>query len=122
MSEPISDDMIACWKGHYGLDQRSPRDAARSWADRYAGMAPAGAVEALGLCFQEIERLRSAAKVFEKPSAWMSAESAQRLREGGNCKGAVPVHLHRSNASRIPVYFKAPWDEAGGGDESNPDR
>jgi hypothetical protein len=42
------------WRINYGLDRRSPEDAARWWG---CG-APAGAVAALGLCLDEVERLR----------------------------------------------------------------
>ena len=54
----ITDDMIECWKVNYGLDKRTPQDAARWWHDSFNGLAPAGAVAALGLCLLEIERLK----------------------------------------------------------------
>ena len=56
----ITDDMIECWKVNYGLDKRTPEEAMRWWHDGNGGMAPAGAVAALGLCLLEIERLRTA--------------------------------------------------------------
>jgi hypothetical protein len=56
----IPDDVIECWKANYGLDKRTPEDAMRWWHDSCNGMAPAGAVAALGLCLIEIERLRTA--------------------------------------------------------------
>ena len=40
----------------------------------------------------------------QEPVAWMSRESAYRLKHGGNSKGAVPVHAKQSNASKIPLY------------------
>ena len=39
-----------------------------------------------------------------EPVAWMTHESSMRLKDGGNCKGAVPVHQQRSHASSIPLY------------------
>ena len=39
-----------------------------------------------------------------EPVAWMTHESNMRLTDGGNCKGAVPVHQQRSHASSIPLY------------------
>lgn len=42
------------WRANYGLDKRSPEDAARWWDDE-CGMAPAGAVAALGLALRELE-------------------------------------------------------------------
>ena len=55
----ITAAVIDCWRINYGLDTRSPADAARYWSDTCAGMAPAGAVAALGLALAEIERLRN---------------------------------------------------------------
>jgi hypothetical protein len=54
----ITQDMIDCWRGNYGLDTRSPADAMRYWSDTGAGMSPAGAVAALGLLLEERDRLR----------------------------------------------------------------
>lgn len=39
-----------------------------------------------------------------EPCAWMSTESACRLINGGNAKGAVPVHQHRSHTSTRPLF------------------
>jgi hypothetical protein len=55
----MTHDMISCWKFNYGLDTRTPADAMRYWDERCNGMAPAGAVAALGLCIEHIERLRA---------------------------------------------------------------
>lgn len=56
----VTPDMIECWKVNYGLDKRSPAEAAQMWQASFMRGAPAGAVAALGLCIQEIERLRKA--------------------------------------------------------------
>lgn len=53
----ISQESINCWRVNYGLDKRTPAGAMCWWSERANGMAPAGAVAALGLCLQEIERL-----------------------------------------------------------------
>lgn len=61
----LTDDHIQCWKINYGLDKRTPQEAMQWWHDGnggYGGMAPAGAVAALGLCLLEIERLRAQGK------------------------------------------------------------
>jgi hypothetical protein len=58
----IPDDVIECWKANYGLDKRTPEQAMRWWHDSCNGMAPAGAVAALGLCLIEIERLKALLK------------------------------------------------------------
>lgn len=54
----IDDGTIDCWRKNYGLDKRSPEDAARWWAAHWSDMAPAGAVAALGLALQELDELR----------------------------------------------------------------
>lgn len=53
----INDEMVRAWRANYGLDTRSPCDAGCWWSDHSSGMAPAGAVTALGLCLQERETL-----------------------------------------------------------------
>lgn len=60
----LTDESIKCWRINYGLDQRSPAEAMCWWSERANGMAPAGAVAALGLCLQEIERLRKVLQAF----------------------------------------------------------
>ena len=51
----ISADMIESWRANYGLDKRTPADAARWWNDNLRGFAPSGAVAALGLALEELE-------------------------------------------------------------------
>jgi hypothetical protein len=60
-----------------------------------------------------ITSLRQAIAKAEKqePVAWMSNESAYRLKHGGNSKGAVPVHAKKSAASKIPLYTHPPQRE-----------
>ena len=71
--EPITQETVDCWRANYGLDARSPADAARYWSDTCAGMAPAGAVAALGLLLQERDALR-------KDAAGRPANEWLRLR------------------------------------------
>ena len=54
----ITPETILCWKTNYGLLSRTPEKAAAWWHDKMAGKAPAGAVAALGLALEEIDRLR----------------------------------------------------------------
>ena len=81
--ESITPDMVDCWRANYGLDARSPADAARYWVDTCAGMAPAGAVAALGLLLQERERWVTAAaaalEVLDDLPAWSNAAHACKL-------------------------------------------
>ena len=65
----ITQEMVDCWRANYGLDTRSPVDAARYWSDACAGMAPAGAVAALGLLLQERDALRKEAERYR----WLAA-------------------------------------------------
>lgn len=60
MSDVIDAKMLSDWRINYGLDTRTPAEAMRWWHDNMDGKAPAGAVAALGLCIDEIERLRNA--------------------------------------------------------------
>lgn len=46
-------------------------------------------------------------KINEQAAVWMTRESRLRLRDGGNCKGAVPVHGKRSNAACLPLFDRA---------------
>lgn len=43
-----------------------------------------------------------------QPVAYMTREAVRRLADGGNCKGAVPVHLKRSKVACIPLYADQP--------------
>ena len=60
MSNQIDAKMLSDWRINYGLDTRTPAEAMRWWHDSMDGKAPAGAVAALGLCIDELERLRAA--------------------------------------------------------------
>lgn len=54
----LDPEIINAWRINYGLDKCTPEEAARWWSDTFDGKAPAGAVAALGLALEEIERLR----------------------------------------------------------------
>jgi hypothetical protein len=58
----VTKEMIKCCRINYKLDDRTYDEAFRWWHDKMNGMAPAGAVAALGLCLDEIERLREVLK------------------------------------------------------------
>ena len=55
-------ESIACLRANYGLDTRNPNEAENYWSERCAGMAPAGAVAALGFALLELEALRKDAE------------------------------------------------------------
>lgn len=56
----IDAETIRVWRINYGLDTRTPAEAMRWWSGEMHGCAPAGAVAALGICLDEIERLYAA--------------------------------------------------------------
>lgn len=47
-----------------------------------------------------------------RPRYWMTREAEYRLKNGGNAKGAVPVHARPSVAAKIPLYGQAELDAA----------
>lgn len=71
MSDQIDDKMLSDWRINYGLDTRTPAEAMRWWYDRMDGKAPAGAVAALGLCIDELERLQADAERYR----WLRGDS-----------------------------------------------
>lgn len=57
--EPIDQATINTWRINYGLDKRTPAQAAQWWHDNCQGLAPPGCVAALGIALDEIEALRA---------------------------------------------------------------
>jgi hypothetical protein len=80
---PVDEKLISDWRINYGLDTRSPADAMRWWHDHMDGKCPAGAVAALGLCIDEIERLRSERLAFAQECDDLLAELAEARRALG---------------------------------------
>ena len=58
----IDKETINTWRINYGLDKRTPEEAQRWWDENLNGMAPAGAVAALGICLQEIFKIKADAE------------------------------------------------------------
>lgn len=81
----IDAETIRTWRINYGLDTRTPEQAMRWWSGEMHGCAPAGAVAALGLCIDELERLRAALV------AAMEIVQKERTRIAYNAKGAPPA-------------------------------
>jgi hypothetical protein len=74
----LDKETINCWKINYGLDDKTPGEAANWWSDRLDGKAPAGAVAALGVALDEIarvtaERDETAAKLAVIRDVWIGA-------------------------------------------------
>jgi hypothetical protein len=75
--EPIDQATIDCWRSNYGLDKRSPAEAARWWADNMQGKAPAGAVAALGILLNERASAIAAAVAAERERCAQIASSME---------------------------------------------
>ncbi len=71
----IDDETINRWRANYGLVERNPIQAAQFWEMTNGGMAPAGAVAALGICLDEL--------------AEMHAELAEARRERDRLREAI---------------------------------
>ena len=71
----IDADTLNCWRINYRLDKATPEEAARWWNEQANGFAPSGAVAALGLCINEIERMR--ASLHEIAEEWAGAECGE---------------------------------------------
>ena len=56
--EPVGQATIDCWRVNYGLDKRTPAEAAQWWSDNLRGLAPSGCVAALGVALDELDALR----------------------------------------------------------------
>jgi hypothetical protein len=76
----IDAETIRVWRINYGLDTRTPAEAMRWW-DTQVGHAPPGAVAALGICLDEIERLRARHVALVCPQCSWTLEPSER-REG----------------------------------------
>jgi hypothetical protein len=59
-------EMVKCWRINYGLDTRTPEEAGRWWHDGLQGKSPAGAVAALGLALQKVDKVMAENKRLRK--------------------------------------------------------
>lgn len=66
--EPIYQATIDCWRINYGLDKRTPAEAAKWWQDSFHGHAPSGCVAALGVALDELESERKARGAQQVPA------------------------------------------------------
>ena len=64
--EPVDQATIDCWRANYGLDKRTPAEAAKWWSDSMRGLAPSGCVAALGVALDELDALRKEAERYRK--------------------------------------------------------
>ncbi len=55
----IDDETINRWRANYGLVERNPIQAAQFWEMTNSGMAPSGAVAALGICLDELAEMHA---------------------------------------------------------------
>ena len=99
--EPVDQATIDGWRVNYGLDKRTPADAARYWADRCAGMAPAGAVAALGIALDDLDALRKDAEEAVRSSV-AAAVTAERER---CAKLLDAAHEKRRNLDNHAAFY-----------------
>jgi len=57
---PVDQATIDCWRVNYGLDKRTPAEAAKWWSNTMYAAAPSGCVAALGIALDELEAMRKA--------------------------------------------------------------
>jgi hypothetical protein len=82
----LDKETINCWKINYGLDDKTPGEAANWWSDRLDGKAPAGAVAALGVALDEIARVTAerdemAAKLAAVKAAWGTGRTVRLVQD-----------------------------------------
>lgn len=77
--------MLNDWRTNYNLVGRTPAEAMRWWHDHMNGKAPAGAVAALGLCINEIERLTAALQ-------WEQSRAERQGTHADGCADWGPAH------------------------------
>jgi hypothetical protein len=89
--EPVDQATIDCWRANYGLDKRTPAEAAKWWSDSMRGLAPSGCVAALGVALEELAALRKDAERYSwlrhrapfgptrRPVVWMTVSHGENL-------------------------------------------
>lgn len=65
MSEPIDQATIDCWRTNYGLDGRTPLEAAQWWQENMRGFAPSGCVAALGVALAALDEAQKHAAYWQ---------------------------------------------------------
>ena len=89
----IDADTIATWRINYGLEGRTPAEAAKYWQDGIYGAAPSGAVAALGTCINEFERLRSDYDLLKRA-----------VNESGDCLPACDADGHAEQCPNVNIH------------------
>ena len=78
--EPVDQATIDCWRTNYGLDKRTPAQAASWWGDNLRGLAPSGCVAALGVALDELDALRKDAERYR----WIKSRRSLTLKTCGS--------------------------------------
>lgn len=89
----IDADTIATWRINYGLEGRTPAEAAKYWQDGIYGAAPSGAVAVLGTCINEFERLRSDYDLLKRA-----------VNESGDCLPACDADGHAEQCPNVNIH------------------
>ncbi len=78
------DELIRGWRINYGMDTRTPMEAAQWWRDYARGRdlcAPTGTILALGAAIEEIERLSAELKKIIETSPFNGGHMQQIARK-----------------------------------------
>jgi hypothetical protein len=89
--EPIDDGAIRTWRINYGLDKRTPAQAAQWWYDNFDGKAPAGAVAALGVALDELEALRAEVEALREALSFYADENNHTYRQCNDGDGRIDL-------------------------------
>lgn len=100
---PYSAEAVAVWRANYALDTRTPGDALRWWNETNGGVAPAGAVAALGVALAWLDAVTTdrdarGANSEAKPAAWIIGV------ETGREDGYLDAMIWQEGEFNIPLY------------------
>lgn len=89
-AEPVDQATIDCWRVNYGLDKRTPAEAAKWWGDNLRGLAPSGCVAALGVALEELDALRTENAVLAEQvrALW---QALAKVLDAGNREAAATM-------------------------------
>lgn len=90
-------DALYVWANETGI-------GATEWRRRVAAITSAEASYAAAPAPAVVQAEVSELPPLPESSLWMTHESHYRLKDGGNCKGAVPVHGKPSSTAKLPLY------------------
>jgi hypothetical protein len=100
--EPVDQATIDCWRANYGLDKRTPAEAANWWSESMRGFAPSGCVAALGVALDELDALRKDAERYRR---WRKDYTSARYE--GDMKNVVNAMADALDADAVDGVIDA---------------